>query len=156
MKLRLLTAAAVLAPCVAFAQTAPAAPVTVDLTGIATSVVGGVVTILVAVLTALINSRMKDAQARETLKNAVANSLGAIQQAADTTIARVQPTVALPAQAASLAPGVQYVLDHAGDEMKRLGVTPEAVADKIDAQIGLAKIASPAVPTSPVITGKPA
>ena len=36
-----------------------------------------------------------------------------------------------------LAPGVQYVLDHAGSEAERFGLTPESIADKIVAQLGL-------------------
>ena len=39
-----------------------------------------------------------------------------------------------------MAAGVQYVLDNAGDEAARLGITQEKIASKIDAQIGLANI----------------
>jgi hypothetical protein len=48
---------------------------------------------------------------------------------------------------------VQYVLDHAGAEATRLNLTPIAIADKINAQIGLAKIVSPTTPT--VMLGPP-
>lgn len=142
-----------LLPAPAFAQAAtPAA--SVDLTGIATSVIAGVFGILGIVVPYVINARMKDKQAADVLSDAVRNSLGAIQQTSTAAVAAAKPSVQIPGVAASLAPGVQYVLDHAGPEMARLGVTQASVAEKVEAQIGLANIASPDVPTSPVITGR--
>jgi hypothetical protein len=113
---------------------------TIDLTGVAVAATGGFFTILGSVLLALINSHLKDKAAREVLTGAVKNSLGAIQQAATSEIQALKP--ALPGVPASLAPGVQYVLDNAGDEAARLGVTPDVIAQKIEAKIGLANIAT--------------
>ena len=127
----------------------------IDLTGVAVSLIGVVGSILAIVINAQIQSRMKDQQATAILTTAVKNSLGAIQQAADAGIRTLAPSLPIPSSMQSLAPGVQYVLDHAGDEAVRLGVTPEEIAGKIDAQIGLGKIASPASVTAPVLAGIP-
>lgn len=151
--MKLLLTAAVLMPSVAMAQAVVpvvVAPATIDLTGVAVSIIAGIFGVLGVVIPFWLQGHIKDQDAAVTLNNAVKNSLGAIQQAATTAVETLKPSVPIPGVAASLTPGVQYVLDHAGDEMKRLNITPAAVADKIDAQIGLAKIAasgsSPAVP----------
>jgi hypothetical protein len=113
---------------------------TVDLTGVAVAVTGGVFSIIGIVLSAWLASHIKDQTAAQTIAAAVNNSLGALQQAATSEIQAVHP--ALPGVPAALVPGVQYVLDHAGDEATRLGVTPVAIAQKVEAQIGLANIAT--------------
>lgn len=114
--------------------------VAVDLTGIATAITGGVFSLLGILATAWITSHMKDQAAAVTVNNAVKNSLGAIQQAATSEIQALRPQ--LPGVPEALAPGVQYVLDQAGPEMTRLGITPESVAKKVEAQIGLANVAT--------------
>ena len=118
----------------------------VDLTGVATAITEGIFATLGVVLSAWITSHIKDETAAATLTTAVQNSLGAIQQAAVSSVQIFRPQI--PGVPASLAPGVQYVLDHAGDEATRLGVTPVAIAQKIDAQIGLANIATNLATTS--------
>lgn len=110
----------------------------VDLTGVAVAVVGGVFSILGPVALAMVNSHIKDETARNVLDKAITNSLGAMQQAAEASVAAARPSI--PNVPDHLAPGVQYVLDHAGGELSRLGVTPEAVAGKIQARMGLANI----------------
>ena len=136
-----------LSPSLAWAQTAaPAA--TFDYTALAVSVIGGMFTVIGTVGVALINSRMKDKQAATVLDNALTNSLGAVQNAVDNGLAAHKLQVTIPGVSPTVAAGVQYVLDHAGDEAARLGVSPAAVADKIEARIGLAAI--PAAPASPV------
>jgi hypothetical protein len=122
------------------------AVMTVDLTGIATTAVGGIFSVLGIVLTALISSHVKNTDAAATLNAAVKNSLGAMAQAADMAVATGRPSVTIPGINDNLASGVAYVLAHAGDEAKRLGVTPDMVASKISAQIGLGKIAAAAAP----------
>ena len=137
--------AALLLPATAFAQ-----PVTdftpasssINLTGIATSLIAGVFAVLGIVIPLLINARIKDAQAASTLGNAVKNSLGAIEQAATVGVSTLKPTITIPGVSPSVASGVQYVLDHAGTEAARLNITPAAIADKVNAQLGLAKIAA--------------
>ena len=118
---------------------------TFDLTGIIVAVIGGVFSIAALVVGAWISSRMKDAQSAAVLGAAVKNALGAMQQAAAGVITAQHPTITIPPMPGAspqLAVGVQYVLDHAGEEAARFGVTPGAIADKINAQVGLANIAS--------------
>lgn len=111
---------------------------TIDLTGIAVSIVGGIFSILGIVISTWLVSHMKDQAAADVVSTAIKNSLGAMQQAATSEIQQAHPQIAgVPA---SLAPGVQYVLDHAGDEATRLGLTPPVIASKVEAQIGLKNI----------------
>jgi len=115
---------------------------TVDLTGVACSIIAGVFSILAVVLPMLISSYVKDGRAASTLAAAVKNSLGAIQQASTEAALTMRPHGKIPGVPDSLTPGVQYVLDHAGTEAERLGITPEAVASKVAAQVGLSQIAT--------------
>ncbi len=55
---------------------------TIDLTGITTTVIAGIFGVLSISLPLIIQSRMKDQQAAKVLGDAVKNSLGAVQQAA--------------------------------------------------------------------------
>ena len=129
---------------------------TIDLTQVLVTVIGGVFSVLGIVLTAVISKNVKDQTAASSLGIAVKNSLGAIQQAADQGIQIVHPSVTLPAGVPpAMAVGVQYVLDHAGPEAARFGLTPTGIADKINAQIGLSNIASVLSPaaTSTTPTG---
>jgi len=124
----------------------------IDLTGIAVSVVGGFFSILSAVFLAWLQSHMKDKQAALVLQNAVVNALGAMQQAADGAIQSVSLKIPMPpGTPPELGTGVQYVLDHAGAEAARFGITQEAIADKINAQIGLDKIEKPPMWGQPLI-----
>lgn len=130
---------------------------TYDLTGIAVAIATGIFGVLGIVLPLLINARIKDSQAAATLGAAVKNSLGAMQVATEGVLTNLHPTVALPVIPGAppqLASGVQYVLDHAGPEAARFGITPAAIADKINAQIGLtniaANIAVAATPLKPI------
>jgi H+/gluconate symporter-like permease len=133
-------------PTTAFAQAATSTQV--DLSTITTAIVGGAVSIVVAVATAFINSRMKDKQAAQTLDNALTNSLGVVQNTLDSSLKAHPLQVTLPGATPAVAAGVQYVLDHAGDEAKRFGVTPGAIEDKINARLGVAKMnAAPIVPS---------
>lgn len=113
----------------------------IDLTGIVAAIVGGIFSMLAIMITAQIDKRSKDKQAASTLDAAIENALGAIQQAAVNAIKSIKPAVHIDRVPDSLAAGVQYVLDHAGDEMERFGLTPELIADKINARIGLKSLA---------------
>lgn len=115
---------------------------TIDLTGIAVAATGGFFSILGIVVSAWLMSKMNDKKAAVTLAQAVSNSLGAIQTATTSQIQAMHPEMKIPGVPESLRPGVQYVLDHAGDEASRLGITPVAIAQKIDAKIGLANIST--------------
>lgn len=113
---------------------------TLDLTGVAVAATGGVFSIIATALSVWIASHVNDKAAAARLASAVQNSLGALQQAATSAITIARPSI--PDVPASLAPGVQYVLDHAGDEAARFGLTNRAIAQKIEAKIGLANIAT--------------
>ena len=128
---------------------------TVDLTSVAVSVVGGIFSVLMIVVPAWLASKFNDKTAGATVAKAVSNSLGVLQQAAVSEIQATQPHVSIPGVPASLVPGVQYVLDHAGTEANRLGIDPVAIAQKIDAQIGLVKIQALQVPNAPVLSTTP-
>jgi hypothetical protein len=112
----------------------------VDLTGVVTAAVGGVFSVLGIVATYLIDSHVKNATDRATLDKAVGNSLGTLANLATSALASSKVVVPIPGVPNDLAPAVQYTLDHAGPEMTRLGITPAAVASKIDARLGLAKM----------------
>lgn len=123
--------------------------VTVDLTGIAVAATGGFFSVLGIVIPLWISSHIKDKTAAAVVSTAVKNSLGAVQQAATSELDALRPQ--LPGVPPALAPGVNYVLDQAGPEATRLGITPVAIAQKIEAQIGLANIA-----TNLAVTASPA
>jgi type II secretory pathway pseudopilin PulG len=118
---------------------------TIDLTNVATVIVDGIFSIATPVALAWIAAHIKDATARQVLSEATKNALGAMQQAEEAA-AKGVPPLTVPTRIANVAPGlavgVQYVLDHAGDAAERLGYTPEMIASKVDAQIGLASISS--------------
>lgn len=147
-KTRVACIATFLVPTTAFAQTVAAPPT--DFTPIVVAIVGGVFSVIGIVATAMINSHMKDAQAAATLNAAIGNSLGAVQNALDAGLKSHPLQAAIPGISPAMAAGVQYGLDHAGDEAERLGVSPAAIADKIDARLGLAKIATNLAAAAPV------
>jgi hypothetical protein len=129
--------------------------VTVDLTGISCAVIAGVFSVLSVVLPLWISAHIKDQAAAATVATAIRNSLGALQQASTAAAQSIVPALPIKGVPPAMVPGVQYVLDHAGDEVARLGITSGALASKISAQVGLANIqtnvavagsASPAVP----------
>lgn len=116
----------------------PATIVPIDLTNILNTIITGIFGIMTILLSIVINKYVKDKSAAAVLANAVVNSLGAAEQAAKGIVVSVGPKVTLPAGVpAALLPQLQYVVDHAGEEATRLGITPTAIASKIVAQQGL-------------------
>jgi hypothetical protein len=114
------------------------------------------------VFLAWIRAHVRNQQAAEVLGNAVRNSVGAAQRAAEKGIREYGTDGRLVGVPEDMRAALQYVLDHAGGEMDRLGITPEAVVKKIDARIGLMNVesnvataASPA-PTQPPLAPVPA
>jgi hypothetical protein len=116
--------------------------VTIDLTGIAVAFVSLVGTVLSVVVPLMIQKYVGNRQAAQTLCNAVQNSLGAMQRATETGLRANPLTVPVSGLTPQMAVGLQYVLDHAGEEAKRLGITKEKLISKIEARIGLANIAT--------------
>lgn len=129
---------------------------TIDLTGIATTAMEGIFSIAAIVIPLMIQSHLKDTAAATALGNAVKNSLGAMQQAGTSAVTAWSPHLSIPGVTPQMAVGIQYVLDNAGTEAARFDVTPEKIAQKIDAQLGLANIATNlATAASPAPSPKP-
>jgi hypothetical protein len=129
---------------------------TIDLTGIAVSAIAGIFGVVGPVFLYWLQSHMKDKQAADVLEAAVTNSLGAMQQAAEAGVESANPHILVAGVSPAIGVGVQYVMDHAGDEAGRFGITPASIADKINARVGLASIASNiATAASPAPTPKP-
>jgi hypothetical protein len=136
-------AAILIVSCGSWAQQVTAnQPVTLDLTGIAVAAVGSIFSIIAAVAVALINKNVKDQAAAQVLNAAVTNSIGALQMTVQKHITAATPTFSLPPGLQQYTSAVQYVLDHAGSEAARFGITPNAIADKIEARLGLANVAN--------------
>jgi hypothetical protein len=95
---------------------------------------------------------LKDAQAASVLSAAVKNSLGMASRVAEGAVVSVAPSVTLQGLTPKMAAAVQYVLDHAGPEASRFGISQEAIAEKIQAQVGLKAVADPPLP---IVAGEP-
>lgn len=141
-----------------------AAEFTIDLTGIAVTLAGTALSVIALAAKNWAQAHFKDQAERDVIGKAIDSSLGAIQQAETSALQQMRPTISIPGVPANLAPGVQYVLDHAGELAAKHGLTPVSIAQKIEAKIGLANIATnlattanatPAViaPLSPVAEG---
>lgn len=129
----------------------------IDFTPVAVAVVGGLITIVNAVFLAWLQSHMKDEAAKQTIANAMTNALGAVKQAADAGLEAHPLQVSIPGISPTTAAGVQYVLNNAGPELKRFTeITPELIAEKVEARIGLqaqAAAVQPVVVLSPTALG---
>lgn len=158
--MRLLTSILMLSPISAAAATIVDGPLmmapvpSVDFTAIAVAGVGALVTVAGTLAVAFINARMKDSTSAAALSNAVNNSLGAVKQAVDAQILSHPLQVSLPGVSPAVAAGVAYVLEQAGPEAARFGVTPAAIVEKIEAKIGLAKLATPLPSAAPPVPAK--
>ena len=148
-RLLLLTVLAMIACTgVALAQSAvmaldapgPSATV-IDLTAIINSLIAAVFSVVISVVGLYIQKHVKDANSAAVIESAVKNSLGALQQAVSNGVTTLDPRFQLPAKLQSFTPAVSYVLTHVPDALTRLGVTPEMVAQKVEAQLGLQSIA---------------
>lgn len=119
---------------------------TADLTPIIVSAIGAAGTIISSVAVYIIQRRMKDAQLRDVLSNAVRNSVGILTEFGKYKIETIRPQINLPNVPADIAPSVQYVLDHAKEAVDRFNLSnkPEMIAEKVVAQIGLTKLDPPA------------
>ena len=113
----------------------------IDYTPIVVEVCSGLLTITGIVATALVKKYVTDTTSATALNNAIGNSLGAVQNAEEAMLKSHPLQAQLPSSVSpAAAAGVQYVLDHAGAEAARFGITPAAIADKINARMGLTKM----------------
>jgi len=116
---------------------------TIDLTPILLAIIAGVFATIKLLLDAAANKTLKDKNAAATLDAAVGNSLGAMQQEVQALVTSKAHSItfdSMPGVPPELAVGVQYVLNHAGPEAERFGITPALIAGKIGARIGLKNI----------------
>jgi hypothetical protein len=134
-------------------MTPSAAPTVIDWTPIVLILLNGAIGVIGSVFLWFLQSHMKDQAAAATLGSAVKNALGAAQNAVDAGLASHPLQTTLPAGTSpAVAAGVSYVISQAGPEMTRLGITPDAVAAKVAAQIGLSNVPSVApVVGAPVV-----
>lgn len=117
-----------------FAQAAPVAML--NWTGILTYFITSVIGVIGTVATYEITSRVKDASARTALTTAVQSALGVLNKVAADGLTNHPLQTKLPAgTSAALASAVQSVLDNAGVEAARLGVTPVDIAELIEAKL---------------------
>lgn len=115
-----------------------AAQTAVDLSPYLIALFNFILAVVGALIAAVINSKMKNQQMRDLLQSALTNALGKIQVAGDDEIEAAG--LHLPEVSPDLAVGVKYVLDHAGDAVTHFGITPEAIAEAIEARIGIQNI----------------
>lgn len=111
----------------------------VDLTGIASLVAVTFFGVALRVGLVEIRAHVKNVFLRDMLETALGNALGKMQQATDAEIATadaLHPTINNPL----VAVGVKYALDHAGEAVERFDLTPDALADKIEARLGVKAI----------------
>lgn len=108
------------------------------------TIVGGIFSLIGVLLTAFIGAHMKDQKSAAVLTQAIHDALGAMQQSITDAAATIDTPkkVRIDGVPDHLTVGVMYVMDHAGQEMAHLRQTPEMIADRIRAQIGLRAIAT--------------
>jgi hypothetical protein len=119
-----------------------AAPFQLNLTDIIVSIIGVVGSTILALGTYLINSKIANSAARDEFNIQLKASLGALQQAASGVVVAVHPTVTIPGVPADIQPAAQYMLDHAGASMQKLGIDGPMLASHIIAAIGTTEIAA--------------
>ena len=111
----------------------------VDLTGIAATLATLIFGVATRVVYALIEAHIKNATMRDVLESALGNALGKMQQATQAEIAQsadLHPTISNPL----IAVGVRYAISHASEAIDHFGLAPDALADKIEARLGVAQI----------------
>lgn len=109
-------------------------------TPIINAVINTLFPLVAMVATYLINDKIKNQQLAQQLSNAIQNGLGIAQQSLSTTVQAANLTTTV--QNPGIAKGVQYVLDNAAEAISRFKIPPERIAQKIEAKLGLAEIAT--------------
>jgi hypothetical protein len=122
----------------AFAQAVAAAPspLSLNMTDIIVSIIGGVFTIIGLGATYLINKTISDANAKVAFNTQLAASLGALQQTAKGIVTEINPTITVPGVRAEYQPAAQYLLDHVGAEIKQLAISGPLLDSHIAAALG--------------------
>jgi hypothetical protein len=107
-----------------------------------------------AVATYLINGHVKNQQMANLLSNALQNGLGVVQQRTTAALRGTDLTVHVGPP--DIQSGVQYVIDNAAEAMRHFNIPTERIAQKLEAKLGLAEIATNLATTAspmPVIAG---
>jgi hypothetical protein len=115
----------------------PADSVPIDFNTVITTIVGGLVSIVIALGTAWINKTLKDGQAKSTMINALTGAMGVANTALTGGLKSHPLQIRFPGISPATAAGVQYMFDHAAPEAARLGITSDAIVKKVEARVGL-------------------
>lgn len=135
-------ASIMLAPVVAFAQETPSTSINIgDLFAPWLEMLVGAVAILIAALLSWITAMIKqktgidiEARHREALQTALTNAAGLV-------LSKVKDSVAdkdIDVRNALIRDAIVYVNQAAPDAVKRFGLTPQNLAEKLSAKLGLA------------------
>ena len=109
-----------------------------DMTQILIALIGASFSLIASFAIYLTNSHVKNTSMAQLLDNAVNNALGFMQQAATTAVRESRPQIhGVPD---NIRPGVQYVLDHAGEAVSHFNLKDEHIWDKIVSRSGLKEI----------------
>lgn len=110
----------------------------IDVTQLLIALIGGSFTVISTVALALVNKYVKDKRMATILEHALTNGLGMLQQAAEGAVPSIAKSI--PGVPVAVAPAVQYVIDHVPEAVSHWGLTPEALAEKVIARIGVKSI----------------
>jgi hypothetical protein len=116
----------------------PTVSTALDMTPIIVAAVNGAFLVVASIIGIIINNKVKDQNLARQLENAAKNGIGMLQQATDQMIESAH--INIPNVPKEIAPAVQYMLDHAGEAITHFGITPEMLAEKIVARIGVLNI----------------
>jgi hypothetical protein len=112
----------------------------IDLAPLVQALADLLIPVIGAVATFLINAQVKNRQLAEMLSNAVQNSLGVVQQRTSAAIKGADLTVTV--DNTDIQAGVRYVLQNAEEAVRHFKIPTERIAQKIEAKLGLASIAT--------------
>lgn len=113
----------------------------VDLTGLAASSATLIFAVMSKLALGIIDSHLRHGALRNMLDAAIQGALGKMQQASQADILQARclhPNIANPL----MAVGARFVISHASDAVDHFSLTPDQIAEKIQAQLGLAHIAT--------------
>jgi hypothetical protein len=112
--------------------------ISIDLTTVCVAIVSGVFSTVAIIIPIILQKYVKNVSMRSLLNEAVKNSLGKLQIATDAEI--TVAAILHPDVPKAIAPAVKYVIDHAQDALTYFNITPQSIADKISAKLGLTNI----------------
>ena len=126
----------------------------INFDGVLTALLDQLWALIGVVATYLINRNVKNQQMATMLSNAVQNGLGIIQQRTASAIKSGKHDASTGSP--DIDAGVRYVLNNAEEAIRHFKVPQERIAQKLEAKLGLAEIATNLATTAspaPVIAG---